>query len=197
MKNIRGKKREYILNIAQSIFSYFGLKKTTIDEIAQKAGIGKGTIYNYFKSKEELFTKVVKREKEELKENILETIRNIKEPEKQLIAFFTTKITYLYKLKNFYSIKRDMLDVIYEELDKIIKSYYNFEKRTLLHILRNGIKKGDFKINNLQLTVNVIMLTSKSLELYWLRNPEYKTPEQPIKEIKNLITILFDGIKKR
>ncbi len=197
MKNIRGKKYEYILNIAQSIFSYFGLKKTTIDEIAQKAGIGKGTIYNYFKSKEELFTKVVKREEEELKENILETIRDIKEPEKQLIAFFTTKITYLYKLKNFYSIKRDMLDVIYEELDKIIKSYYNFEKKTLLHILRNGIKKGVFKINNLQLTVNVIMLTSKSLELYWLSNPEYKTPEQPIKEIKNLITILFDGIKKR
>lgn len=47
--------REKILIAAKEIFTSQGYENTTIEQIAEKAGIGLGTAYNYFKSKEELF----------------------------------------------------------------------------------------------------------------------------------------------
>lgn len=43
-----------ILDAAERLFVRYGFKKTTMDEIAAEAGVGKGTIYSYFRSKEEL-----------------------------------------------------------------------------------------------------------------------------------------------
>ena len=190
-------KNDLILSVAQKVFAYFGVRKTTIDEIAKKAGIGKGTIYNYFKSKEELFAQVAKREENELKEKILDAIGKTNDPEKQLKTFFVTKIAHIFNLKNFYSIKKEMLDSVYSELEAVINSYYEFEKKTLTRIIKNGIELKIFKVDNLALIVNVIILTSKSLELYWLRNEEYDSPEKPIREMKNLIKVFFNGIRNR
>ena len=46
--------RERILEAAEKRLWHFGIKKTTIDEIAADAGVGKGTVYLYFESKEEI-----------------------------------------------------------------------------------------------------------------------------------------------
>lgn len=46
--------RERIIEAAEKRLWHFGLKKTTIDEIAADAGVGKGTVYLYFESKEEI-----------------------------------------------------------------------------------------------------------------------------------------------
>ena len=50
-------KRQRILNAAAAAFSKFGYNKTRVQEIARLAGVGDGTIYQYFKTKQEiLFT---------------------------------------------------------------------------------------------------------------------------------------------
>ena len=46
--------RRAILDAARKRFLHYGFKKTTIDEIAADAGIGKGTVYLYFDSKRDL-----------------------------------------------------------------------------------------------------------------------------------------------
>jgi len=51
-----------ILNKAKDLFAKYGIKKTTMDDVAEASGITKGTIYNYFKSKEELFSEIAKKE---------------------------------------------------------------------------------------------------------------------------------------
>jgi AcrR family transcriptional regulator len=48
-------KAEAILAAAQRQFGHYGYRRTAIDDIAQEAGIAKGTVYLYFKSKEEIF----------------------------------------------------------------------------------------------------------------------------------------------
>lgn len=55
-------KRECILVEAGKIFARFGFKKTSIDDIAKEAGVGKGTVYLAAESKEELFYQVLHRE---------------------------------------------------------------------------------------------------------------------------------------
>ncbi|AHF79492.1 TetR/AcrR family transcriptional regulator [Thermococcus paralvinellae] len=46
--------RERILKAARELFAEKGYDKTTVDEIVERAGVAKGTFYNYFRSKEEL-----------------------------------------------------------------------------------------------------------------------------------------------
>ena len=48
-------KKEQILHAALEVFARQGLEKGKIADIAKEAGIGKGTIYEYYKSKEEIF----------------------------------------------------------------------------------------------------------------------------------------------
>ena len=50
-----------ILDAAEALFSQIGYEKTTINNILEKVGIGKGTFYHYFQSKEELGDAVVAR----------------------------------------------------------------------------------------------------------------------------------------
>jgi len=51
--------RDQLLRAAARSFARDGLERTRIDEISVAAGYGKGTIYNYFQSKEELFGAVI------------------------------------------------------------------------------------------------------------------------------------------
>ena len=55
------KRPEEILDAAMGVFSRRGLHKTNLEEVAQEAGISKGTIYLYFKSKEDLFIAAAQR----------------------------------------------------------------------------------------------------------------------------------------
>ncbi len=54
-------RRERILNAAMKCFVKSGLQATTVDEIAAKADLGKGTLYYYFRSKEEIYVSIMER----------------------------------------------------------------------------------------------------------------------------------------
>lgn len=54
--------QERILRSAAECFTRWGYKKTSIDAVAERAGVGKGTVYLYCDSKEDLFYQCVHRE---------------------------------------------------------------------------------------------------------------------------------------
>lgn len=55
----RGDRKEHILDVALRLFALGGFHSTTIDQIASNAGISKGLIYTYFKSKEDLLNQII------------------------------------------------------------------------------------------------------------------------------------------
>src|SRR5947208_2419528 len=57
-------KQKRILVAAQDLFGQHGFKRVAIDEIARKAGVSKGTVYNYAESKDDLYFRVVEEELE-------------------------------------------------------------------------------------------------------------------------------------
>jgi len=57
-KNRLSKRREDILRSAGSVFSAKGYAAATVDEIAHEAGIAKGSVYNYFPSKQDILTQL-------------------------------------------------------------------------------------------------------------------------------------------
>lgn len=52
---MKEEKRKKILSAAEALFSRGRFHEVTMDEVALKAGVGKGTIYRYFKNKDDLF----------------------------------------------------------------------------------------------------------------------------------------------
>lgn len=60
------KKRNSLLSEAFSLFMNKGIANTTISDITQKAGVGKGTFYFYFKDKEDLYEKLIAQKAEQL-----------------------------------------------------------------------------------------------------------------------------------
>ena len=62
-KSPRGKTRRRLIDAAADLFVTQGYRKTSIDEIARRAGIGKGTVYLHFTTKVDLLIAAVAREK--------------------------------------------------------------------------------------------------------------------------------------
>ena len=71
-KNIKNK----IIKSAISTFSKYGYDKSRMDDIAKTAKLSKGTIYLYFKNKEELFNAISERNTNELKNQLSKLFQN-------------------------------------------------------------------------------------------------------------------------
>src|SRR5262245_55007662 len=55
----RGAFRDAIVSAAERVFARSGFYATKMAEIAREAGVGVGTLYNYFESKEVIFTEIL------------------------------------------------------------------------------------------------------------------------------------------
>jgi AcrR family transcriptional regulator len=72
----RQERAHRILDAAAALILRWGYNKTTIDDIARRAGVAKGTIYLHWKTREELFTALMKREKLELAADVKRRIEH-------------------------------------------------------------------------------------------------------------------------
>jgi AcrR family transcriptional regulator len=157
--------RESIINAASIAFSKFGYKKTTLDDIAAFTNVSKTGIYYYFKNKEEVFNEVIKKEAEKLQSHLMEAVNQQNTPTDKLFAYVYGRMVFLENISNYYSaLKHDLL----EHLNTINQNREEFDKielTILTSLLREGIAKGDFFIEEVEDTAKVIMLTLKSLEI--------------------------------
>lgn len=60
----RARREERLLDAAATLLVRWGYRKTTIDDVAREAGVGKGTIYLHWKDKNALFRAVIRREQQ-------------------------------------------------------------------------------------------------------------------------------------
>ena len=72
----REQRADRILDAAAELMLRWGYNKTTIDDIARQAGVAKGTIYLHWKTREDLFTALMKREYIRLVEDLQQRIAN-------------------------------------------------------------------------------------------------------------------------
>lgn len=103
-------KSEAILSAALTLFGHYGYRRTSIDDIAQEAGIAKGTVYLYFKSKEEIFRAL----SQQLLDRVLsaaEDAANAQVPiEPRLRALIEAKFGYFFDLMHRSAHVRELID---------------------------------------------------------------------------------------
>jgi AcrR family transcriptional regulator len=63
-------KKQLVTETARKLFTKYGYKKVSMDEIAKQSGVTKKTIYTYFKDKEDLFTYFIFEELESIKKKV-------------------------------------------------------------------------------------------------------------------------------
>lgn len=136
--------KEKIVQAAITTFSKYGYDKTRMDDIAKSANLGKGTLYLYFKSKEELFY--------DISEN------SIKELKEQLSKLFSKKEDLVQDAEKFYDQYRNLIHdsekVSFEMIaessrnPKLRKALYEQRMKVygiVIDYLRRQIEKGFFR----------------------------------------------------
>ena len=136
--------KEKIVQAAITTFSKYGYDKTRMDDIAKSAKLGKGTLYLYFKSKEELFYAISENSIKELKE--------------QLSKLFSKKEDLVHDAEKFYDQYRNLIhDSEKVSFEMIAESSRNPKLRKALYeqrmkvydivvdYLRRQIEKGFFR----------------------------------------------------
>ena len=96
-KDLTQMRQKQILDVATRVFSKKGFASTQVDEIADLAGLGKGTVYRYFKDKKDLFLSIVDRGIRDLKDLVLEAMAEEKEPLDKIKKAIETYLKFFEK----------------------------------------------------------------------------------------------------
>jgi len=91
-----GGKRERILAAALEIFATQGFSNTTVQEIAERAGVGKGTFYTYFPTKEDVFTDLLNDGLIHMGQHIENKIQTLKGSVVKLRAILREQLRYFH-----------------------------------------------------------------------------------------------------
>lgn len=190
-----------ILKAARELFLAKGFRETTLDEIAHAAEFGKGTLYNYFSSKEELFLGILKQALEEMYE-IARTSTTVSGDARQKLRQYARDMIQYVKDNG------ELLHIVYHELNRG-DSPFNISKlrqiidetqnawdvlaEPLAEEIRNGtIREGDAK--------QLVMLFDGMLRGFCSHQfaAGRKAADLDVEATTEMITsIFFDGITKR
>ena len=187
-------KKEKIISAATSLFSRFGLEKTTMEDIAKAAKKGKSSLYYYFKSKEEVFAEVIKKEIAGLKIAIIEAIEKEDDPYSKFRKFVDSRLNYLNEKADQYTNVKDEHLKHYEFIENLTADYSNWEISTIKNIVEYGRDKGLFEVTDLDSISQALFFALKGLEYPWAINLTRKEIE---KSVEALVDILLRGISKR
>jgi AcrR family transcriptional regulator len=186
--------REKIIQTAGQIFSRYGFRKTTMDEIAKALNMGKSSIYYYFNSKEDIFKAVALNEANILRNKLTTAIKSVESPIEKMKEYVFVRMKSFENLSNYYNSIFDK-DLNHFDFIEMIREKHDREELAILRlILYIGSRRGVFAIENSEYTALVVQTTLKGLEvpLFW------KKKEVNIESRLNaILEVLFNGILKK
>jgi AcrR family transcriptional regulator len=186
-------RRNQILIAATDVFANEGYEKANTDEIAKIAGLGKGTLYRYFKSKEDLFLSVVQSNFIRLADTTLISIKSSPDPVKQIECLITGFLSFFDKNPKF---RKIMIQVheqssIHKRIANIMCEHYFSEMKKLEEIIKTGIKLGSIKNINPEKAISILMsILSGILHMHIF----YKKKQKLMYNAPVVLKIFFTGI---
>ncbi len=136
--------RESAYSAVLQVLSEHGFERLTVQRVARAANLATGTLYNYFKDKDDLMVYTAVRLFERIRQRQREAVEPAKTPAAKLDAYLKATLTYFSENIAYF----DFLDQaqIYCKIDMAIKhDHVDQENRLLAGIVRAGIQRGDFK----------------------------------------------------
>ncbi len=157
--------REAILDATDDFLARFGYKKMTIDDLAQAVGIGKGSIYLHFSSKEEIALSHVDRIVERLKTELKIIAARKTSPEERLRQMLLMRVLHRFdSVQHYTQSLDDILSAIRPRLLARRKTYFEEEAEILSAVIEEGQATKSFQSGNaLEISKSFLLATNSLL----------------------------------
>jgi AcrR family transcriptional regulator len=184
-------KEEALLDTAFELFTKKGFKETSIQDIVDNAGVGKGTFYLYFKDKYDIEQKLIQKKSQKLFSDALTALKKSQTVnfEDQIIFIIDNVINQLNKnhlLLKF--ISKNLSLGVYNETVSKFTNLKDSNEDSMYTLFMNGAQKNHLKLENPQATLFMIIELASSTVFNSIL---YKKP-LPIEDFK---PILYKVIK--
>jgi len=186
--------RKKIIIAAGQVFSRYGYKHTSMEEIARELKMGKSSIYYYFSGKEDIFKAVVLYEANLLRNELTKAIKSVDSPVEKMQVYISVRMKTFEKLSNYYNAVFDRNLAHFDFIEKIREKYDLEELAILRLIIYDGSRKGVFRVEGSEYTAMAVQTALKGLEvpLFWK-----KREEDVQHRVKAVLDVLFHGILRK
>lgn len=179
-----------ILEAARRVFARAGYNETTVEQIADEAGVAKGTVYLYFSSKQEVFRAALRNGLTGLYEQSLLEITAADTTAARLRAFIAARIRYCSQNRDFFRIyytEFASLKVRSSASQPEFQDLYEQQVTLLESLLKDGVREGELRILDTQ--------KASHLMFEYVRAAVAKhVLEWPDDPIESTISLVFDLI---
>jgi AcrR family transcriptional regulator len=183
-----------ILDAARAVFARKGFKDATVDDIAEAAGVAKGTVYLYFASKRDIFLKTVIQGTIALQDEVRRSMAAEPDAATKIQAFIRTRLEYSER-------NRDFMRIFYLEMnhmlirpvpgDQEFQELYQRQAATLERILEEGIARNEVRTMDVSASARVIYDMTRGLVVHRLLGWSESSVEQ---DAGFLFDVIWKGV---
>jgi len=195
---LKAKRQKQILTASMKVFSRYGYQNTDVEKIAGLAGLGKGTVYRYFETKQNLFLSTLEWGYNSLRKEIFDATEKIDDYLDRVKIVLYTYLRFFEKNRNFYRLL--IQERVWAEVESAGWKWKEKQLSQIEHIeniLTEGIREGYFKKVDPESCAYALWGLINSLLYKWLISEK----RYPIKkELSVVQKTFFEGIlneKKR
>jgi AcrR family transcriptional regulator len=164
----RDQARRRILEAARKLFLERGFEAANLDEVAQRAGVAKGTIYRYFDSKAELYVEVLVWNADAFVERMRHTLDPSLSPREQVMQTGRFYVRHYAEHPEYFRIfwaveNQRMIGELPEPLLEIVWDLWRRGLAIAVEIIENGVKVGAFRPCDAWQTASLLWVLANGL----------------------------------
>jgi AcrR family transcriptional regulator len=146
----RESKRQALVESAAAVFVEQGFVSTRVADIADRAGVAKGTVYEYFSSKEELFFAVFEWINHRIRQRVDQVLDDDGDPRDQLMTLVRTSAEIVTEHRELFSMNLDFWaasrgSAFEDRFTTACRSQYQEYRRLAAEVIRRGQLDGTFR----------------------------------------------------
>ncbi len=199
----KANRKKLILKSARTLFFKKGFNKVTVDEIAKVSELGKGSIYLYFKSKEEIYAQILLNDIDNFNQQVSVLFDKRNTVSDLLVEFSCIYVDFflndseLFRILMTYMLQPAKMNLS-EKLNSQILSANARSIDTIGKILQLGVESKEFPADiNLKRNQNAIWgLLNGIISLYIFSATQVKRRERIYSTIKLALELFIRGLKK-
>src|SRR5215213_1055167 len=190
--------KDAILDATDRLLARFGYRKMTVEDIAAEAGIGKGTIYLHFSSKEEVVLSHVDRIVERLKVRLTELAHSDATAAERLRLMLLTRVLFRFdSIQHYTQSLNDLLAVLRPGLLARRAQYFEAEAQIFAQVLTAGREAGEFSFEDEHATAHALLQATNGLLPYSLSTTELGAREDVEQRAADVANLMLRGVVSR
>lgn len=190
--------KDSILDATDRLLARFGYRKMTVEDIAAEAGIGKGTIYLHFSSKEEVVLSHVDRIVDRLKERLRDIARSDATAANQLQVMLLTRVLFRFdSIQHYTQSLNDLLAALRPGLLTRRAQYFEAEAQIFAEVLTKGRRSGEFSFEDVHATARALLEATNGLLPYSLSTAELGERGEVEQRATDVANLMLGGILSR